>query len=148
MNSNEYYSDQVPFTGVKKQRINIKLAVLITVVTMVVVALLIWAITTTVLASRRNPVYPNAPVVDDNPLILDIITYNDVYELNPVSIATPEPRGGCSRVATYIKSVKAKKKNPNDVLVLFGGDLISPSLMSTIFKGKQMIVANNMMGLK
>jgi 2',3'-cyclic-nucleotide 2'-phosphodiesterase (5'-nucleotidase family) len=56
-------------------------------------------------------------------------------------------RGGASRVSHYVQTLRSKMKYPKNLLVLSAGDMLSPSLMSTLFYGKQMIQANNMIGL-
>jgi 5'-nucleotidase len=68
---------------------------------------------------------------------LRIVHFNDVYEIQPVSGGA---LGGAARVATIINEFD----NP---LILFSGDAFSPSLMSSIFKGKQMIDTFNQLGL-
>lgn len=67
---------------------------------------------------------------------------NDVYQIAPIDPATP--RGGLARLATLAKQVR--QKNPATLLLL-GGDTISPSMESVLFKGKQMISAWNAVGL-
>ncbi|GAA5534046.1 bifunctional metallophosphatase/5'-nucleotidase [Deinococcus aluminii] len=72
---------------------------------------------------------------------LQLITFNDVYEINPVNSGK---QGGLARVATLVN--KWRFQNPN-TLVLFAGDLISPSVMSSVFKGEQMTDALNTLGV-
>lgn len=67
----------------------------------------------------------------------NIIHFNDVYEIEPVSSGT---RGGAARVAHLVNQVD----NP---LILFSGDLFSPSIMSSVFQGSQMVDVLNKMGL-
>ncbi len=69
------------------------------------------------------------------------ITFNDVYELQGVDSHT---RGGAAGVASVIANVKAFHP---DTLVLFAGDLLSPSVMSNAFKGAQMVAALNRLGV-
>jgi len=83
----------------------------------------------------------------DNSQYIELITYNDVYQLHMVKTEDGEERGGPSRVSRYIQDVKSKRKYPNHVLVLSGGDTLSPSSMSTLFHGEQMIRANDILGL-
>ncbi len=93
----------------------------------------------------RRPKSNNAIV--DNSQFIELITYNDVYQLKMVDTEYGEKRGGPSRVARYIKDLKRQRKFPNHVLVLSAGDMLSPSSMSTLFSGEQMVRANNLIGL-
>ncbi len=68
-----------------------------------------------------------------------IVHFNDVYEIQPVKRGK---LGGAARVATLIKSLGGQ-----DNLILFSGDTLSPSLMSSVFKGKQMIDVFNRLGV-
>ena len=70
-----------------------------------------------------------------------LITFNDVYELQGVDGGS---RGGAAAVASVIHDVKAFHPN---TLVLFAGDLLSPSVMSNVFKGAQMVTALNRLGV-
>lgn len=70
---------------------------------------------------------------------LNIIHFNDVYEIEPVSRGA---LGGAARVASVIKEHAVH--NP---MILFSGDALSPSIMSSVFKGKQMIDVFNQLGL-
>jgi 2',3'-cyclic-nucleotide 2'-phosphodiesterase (5'-nucleotidase family) len=69
------------------------------------------------------------------------LTFNDVYELQGVDSGT---RGGAAAVATVEHQVMAFDPH---TLVLFAGDLLSPSVMSNAFKGKQMVEALNRLGV-
>jgi 5'-nucleotidase len=66
---------------------------------------------------------------------------NDVYQISPVDKGE---RGGLARIATLERRVSAE--SPNTVFVL-GGDTLSPSVASNVFKGKQMIDTWNATGL-
>jgi len=70
-----------------------------------------------------------------------LITFNDVYELQGVDGGS---RGGAAAVASVIHNVKAFHPN---TLILFAGDLLSPSVMSNAFKGEQMVTALNRLGV-
>ena len=65
---------------------------------------------------------------------LRIIHFNDVYDIseNPKSYMC----GGVARFATLVKTLK--NEHPSS-LVLFSGDLWSPSKQTTLFKGEQII---------
>jgi len=68
-----------------------------------------------------------------------IIHFNDVYEIQPVKRGK---YGGAARVATLIKELGGQEN-----LILFSGDAFSPSIMSSVFKGKQMVDVFNRLGL-
>ncbi|GEM85529.1 bifunctional metallophosphatase/5'-nucleotidase [Meiothermus granaticius] len=70
---------------------------------------------------------------------LTILHFNDVYEIQPVDKGK---RGGAARIATLVDQYKALKP-----LILFSGDALSPSVMSSVFKGEQMIAVFNQLGL-
>ncbi|MEW6049220.1 MAG: 5'-nucleotidase C-terminal domain-containing protein [Bacillota bacterium] len=72
---------------------------------------------------------------------LDILHFNDTYTLEPVDGGK---LGGMPRLATLVK--QARTQNP-EALLLFAGDVISPSIMSSVFKGEQMIEAFNALGV-
>jgi len=62
---------------------------------------------------------------------ITIVHFNDVYNIQPRDV---EPVGGAARFATAIRNL-----SPLNPLVLFSGDALNPSIMSTITKGKQMV---------
>ncbi|MFM8988163.1 MAG: bifunctional metallophosphatase/5'-nucleotidase, partial [Alphaproteobacteria bacterium] len=64
---------------------------------------------------------------------------NDVYELSPA-----RGRGGLAELAAAIRREKAGAAH---AMVTFGGDLLSPSLMSGLTRGAQMIDVMNAVGL-
>ena len=64
---------------------------------------------------------------------------NDVYVLEPVA-----GRGGLARVATLVRSLE--RETPNTIFAL-AGDTLSPSLLSTLRRGAQMIEGWNALGL-
>ena len=72
---------------------------------------------------------------------LTFLQINDAYTLEPVDNGQ---RGGMARLATLVKELRAK--NPN-TLFLHGGDFLSPSILSTDLKGRQMIAVLNAIGL-
>lgn len=69
---------------------------------------------------------------------LNILHFNDVYEIEPVQGGT---LGGAARVATLVN--ERADSNP---MILFSGDLFSPSIMSTVFQGAQMVDVFNQLG--
>lgn len=60
---------------------------------------------------------------------LQILHFNDVYE---VESRTREPVGGVARFISKLRSYP-------DACVLFSGDSLAPSLMSTVTKGEHMV---------
>jgi 5'-nucleotidase len=72
---------------------------------------------------------------------ITLLQINDVYTLEPVDDGR---RGGFARLATLVKRIR--RENPATVLAL-GGDVISPSVASTLLKGEQMIGGLNALGL-
>ncbi|CAG2057801.1 unnamed protein product [Timema podura] len=67
-----------------------------------------------------------------------ILHYNDVYNVEPRVV---EPVGGAARFCAAIKTFS--HLNP---LVLFSGDIFSPSMLSTFTKGEQMVSVLNECG--
>ncbi|DAZ94794.1 TPA: hypothetical protein N0F65_002407 [Lagenidium giganteum] len=74
---------------------------------------------------------------------IDIISYNDVYELLQDDVNGFKV-GGPSRVIPIVRELRATTGNS---LVLFAGDTMSPSLWSFQFKGMQMVEAHNAIGV-
>ncbi|ETW02183.1 hypothetical protein H310_05751 [Aphanomyces invadans] len=75
---------------------------------------------------------------------LQIISYNDVYEMKPYDDGNGILVGGPSHVVPLAKTLR---KNYENNLVLFAGDTMSPSLWSAYFKGMHMIDAHNAIGV-
>ncbi len=74
-------------------------------------------------------------------LRVTLLQLNDVYQISPVDKGR---NAGLARVATLRKKVLGESPN---TLFLLGGDTISPSVASSIFKGEQMIAVWNAIGL-
>ncbi|CAH0481230.1 unnamed protein product [Peronospora belbahrii] len=74
---------------------------------------------------------------------LDILSYNDVYEMLQDTVDGLK-LGGPSRVVLVAKAMRERNRNS---LVLFAGDTVSPSLWSTRFNGQHMVKAHNAIGL-
>lgn len=72
---------------------------------------------------------------------ITILQLNDVYDLTPIAQGK---KGGLARVATLRDRIA--KESPNTVFVL-AGDFLSPSTMSSVFQGQQMVAALNAAGL-
>jgi len=70
---------------------------------------------------------------------LTILQVNDVYSTVPI-----DGVGGLARVASIKKQLVAAGRNP---LLMIGGDFLSSSVASTVFRGEQMIEALNVTGL-
>ena len=73
------------------------------------------------------------------PLRLTFLHVNDVYEIGPV-----RGQGGFGQLATLLKQARAA--NPHSITT-FGGDTLSPSVMSGLTKGSQMIDLFNAVGV-
>ncbi len=73
------------------------------------------------------------------PAKLRLLHLNDVYQISPA-----RGHGGLAEVTTLIK---AEQEGADVTLLTFGGDLISPSVMSGLTKGEQMIDLFNAMGV-
>jgi len=76
---------------------------------------------------------------DRPPVRVQLLSVNDVYVLEPVG-----GRGGLARAATLVRALR--RETPNTIFAL-GGDTLSPSLLSTLLQGAQMIEAWNALGL-
>jgi 5'-nucleotidase / UDP-sugar diphosphatase len=72
---------------------------------------------------------------------LTILQLNDVYVTTPVDGGKA---GGLARVAALKKQLAAGGKN---VALIIAGDFLSPSVASSVFKGKQMLDTLNAAGL-
>jgi 2',3'-cyclic-nucleotide 2'-phosphodiesterase (5'-nucleotidase family) len=72
---------------------------------------------------------------------LTVLQINDAYTLDPVDNGR---RGGMARLATLVKSLRAK--NPNTLFV-HAGDFLSPSVLSTYLKGRQMVAVLDAIGV-
>lgn len=67
---------------------------------------------------------------------IHIVHFNDSYEIK--ANEKQNVCGGADRFATLVKSFKEQEP-----LILFSGDLWSPSKLSTIFKGEQLVQIMN-----
>src|SRR5258708_35587656 len=76
---------------------------------------------------------------DRPPVRVQLLSVNDVYVLEPVA-----GRGGLARVATLVRGLESE--TPNTLFAL-AGDTLSPSLLSTLRRGAQMIDGWNALGL-
>ncbi|HXQ42719.1 MAG TPA: metallophosphoesterase, partial [Candidatus Udaeobacter sp.] len=70
---------------------------------------------------------------------ITLVHMADVFELEPA-----DQKGGLAEAAGLIRTLRAKQIN---TVVTFGGDLISPSFMSSLTQGRQMIELMNDIGV-
>jgi len=77
--------------------------------------------------------------VQAEPTKVTFLHTNDLYEISP-----KRGQGGLAQLMTLIKAERAASAN---TITTFGGDLISPSVMSGLTKGEQMITLMNAVGL-
>jgi len=80
------------------------------------------------------------PCEQGPPVRGQFLLVNDVYELRPDA----QGRGGLARVATLVRELR--RQTPHTLFVL-AGDTLSPSLLSTLLRGQQMVDAWNLLGL-
>ncbi|HEY3246889.1 MAG TPA: 5'-nucleotidase C-terminal domain-containing protein [bacterium] len=73
--------------------------------------------------------------------VVTILHFNDDYQLTAVDNGAA---GGLDRLAALVKQYRAQEPC---TLVLFAGDLISPSVESSVFKGAQLIAGLNALGV-
>ena len=83
----------------------------------------------------------SGPVGAQTPLVLTFMHFNDDYQLGPVDGGRA---GGLDRLAYLSK--QARVQDP-EAQLLFAGDLISPSVESSVFRGAQMIDGVNALGV-
>jgi 5'-nucleotidase len=79
---------------------------------------------------------------DRPPVRLTFLQFNDHYVLEPADRAGQ--KGGMARIATLV--TRTRQESPHTLLTL-AGDTISPSIMSAVLRGEQMIAAWNQLGL-
>jgi 5'-nucleotidase / UDP-sugar diphosphatase len=72
------------------------------------------------------------------PVTITLLHTNDVYELTPKG-----GRGGLAELATLLQQERA---NAEHSITTFGGDLISPSVLSGLTQGAQMVELYNLLG--
>lgn len=97
---------------------------------------------------------PTSPTVSPNNLeirepesrFLHIVHFNDIYNLDIAY--EEEPRGGARKFASQMKKYKQELafKGFFKPLVLFSGDFVGPSLMSSLTQGAHLIDALNAIG--
>lgn len=72
-------------------------------------------------------------------LRLSILHFNDVYQY-----ASADGKGGLARLATRVAAERVRNRN---TLVTFGGDLLSPSVASSLTRGSHMVDMMNALGV-
>lgn len=72
------------------------------------------------------------------PVTITVLHTNDVYEIAPKG-----GRGGLAELATLLEDERSKAAHS---ITTFGGDLISPSVLSSLTQGRQMIELYNLLG--
>lgn len=72
---------------------------------------------------------------------ITILHFNDVYNVS--STTSQEPVGGAARFLTAMKSFEAETP-----MVLFSGDIFSPSMLSFFTQGEEMVPVLNSLGTK
>ncbi len=75
----------------------------------------------------------------DEPIHVTFLHFNDVYELLPAA-----GKGGLAEAATIVRNQRVRNIN---TIVTFGGDVLSPSFMSGLTRGSQMIDMLNGIGV-
>ena len=91
------------------------------------------------LVACASPLRPLGGLTDPE-VRITLLQVNDVYTLEPVDEGR---RGGLARLATLV--ARLRRENPTTLLAL-AGDVISPSVASTVLKGEQMIAGLNAVG--
>lgn len=88
-------------------------------------------------------VHPSYPEVPPQSTIITLLHFNDCYNIEPR--AGIEPAGGAARFKSALKYFKKVSTidGQDRSIVLFSGDILGPSIMSTFTKGEQMIPVLN-----
>ena len=97
-------------------------------------------VTLLLLVACASPLRPVGHLAEPE-VRITLLQVNDVYTLEPVDEGR---RGGFARLATLVKRIR--RENPATLMVL-AGDVISPSVASTLLRGEQMIAGLNAIGL-
>ena len=98
-----------------------------------------WLLVALVVAGCVAPAGVRTPPAPD--VHVTLLQINDAYVLEAVDGGR---RGGMARLATLVK--RARAANPNTIFA-HAGDAISPSPMSTVLRGEQMIAVLNAVGV-
>ena len=82
-----------------------------------------------------------APSIAAQGPVLTILHFNDDYQLSALDGGKA---GGLDRLAALVKQYRQRERYS---LLLFAGDLLSPSAESSVFKGRQLIDGLNRLGI-
>jgi 5'-nucleotidase len=105
------------------------------------VALVAWLLAAGLLAGCAAP-GAGAPAAAPARLVeITLLQINDTYLLEPVDDGR---RGGMARLGTLVRRLRADRPH---VVFAHAGDLLSPSPMSTVLRGAQMVAVLNVLGL-
>lgn len=66
---------------------------------------------------------------------LHVVHFNDIYNMEPTS-SDPDAFGGLARFSAKLHEMR--EADPN-LMVVFGGDFLAPSMTSGLTKGKHMV---------
>jgi 2',3'-cyclic-nucleotide 2'-phosphodiesterase (5'-nucleotidase family) len=80
------------------------------------------------------------PCSERAPLRVQFLLVNDVYQLEPDTAG----RGGLARVATLVRRLRQQSDH---TLFVLAGDTLSPSPLSSLLRGRQMVETWNAIGL-
>ena len=80
-----------------------------------------------------------SPAQAADPVQLTLLHVNDVYQISPSG-----GHGGLAELMTLLEAERARSDN---TITTFGGDLLSPSVMSGLTKGEQMVDLFNAIGV-
>lgn len=77
-------------------------------------------------------------------MLLHLIHFNDVYRVAPQKLSSKSPDTiDCTQFAAGLDSIREKwpvrSDGKRDGLVLFSGDLFSPSVESSVTRGSHMV---------
>ena len=100
------------------------------VLSLSLVGALVWAIAVTVKLHDTDSDVASLPF-QENSQMLKLIHFNDNYQIIAEQANVGEP----AKLLSIVK--KAQKSNPSRTLVTCGGDLISPSRLSSLFQGSK-----------
>lgn len=89
-------------------------------------------------AATAISVFLTAAVLAE-PTKITFLHTNDIYEISP--------RDGIGGMAELMSLLRGERATSAHSITTFGGDLISPSIMSSVNKGKQMIDLMNALGV-
>ena len=95
----------------------------------------------------RSTVMPGADITDDEHTHIDVLMFNDLH--GHISHGRPDDNNpGAARLAAYIQYVRNQNENPENVIVVGGGDDFHGYAVSTLLLGQPVVtmmtaMANN-----